>query len=86
MLCLLSYAAIAHTPGLRIRFVRFRQTVWAMEVIDTIARQYSGGAPLPSNFSRNCTPNRELRIANREPRTARVVLTSLLSYARIHGV
>ena len=68
VLAQLSYAAIAHTPGLRIRFVRFRQTVWGMEVIDTIAGQYIGGAPLPSNFSRTCAPNHDLRIANRESR------------------
>jgi len=49
LLCLLSYAAIAHTPGLRIRFVRFRQTVWGVEVIDTIARQYSGQSASRSN-------------------------------------
>jgi hypothetical protein len=48
---LLSYAAIAHTPGLRIRFVRFRLVVWGVEVIDTIARQYSGEAASRSNRS-----------------------------------
>ena len=49
VLCLLSYATNAHTPGLRIRFVRFRQTVWCVEVIVTIARQYIGERPFPSN-------------------------------------
>jgi len=64
LLCLLSYATNAHTPGLRIRFVRFRQTIWCVEVIVTIARQYIGEAPLASNFSRNCT-------AIRDPQTER---------------
>jgi hypothetical protein len=51
VLCLLSYATIAHTPGLRIRFVRFRQTVVCVVVIITIAGQYSGSACVTSNLS-----------------------------------
>jgi hypothetical protein len=46
LLCLLSYATIAHTPGLRIRFVRFRQTVWAVVVIVTSPGSISVSRPL----------------------------------------
>jgi hypothetical protein len=76
LLCLLSYATIAHTPGLRIRFVRFRQTVWVVEVIVTSPGSISGSRP--SRQIRSGSANRELRICE--------VLTSPLSYARIPGV
>src|SRR3954452_5881547 len=36
-----SYVTISHTPGLRIRFVRFRQTVWGVVHIVTSVRQYN---------------------------------------------
>jgi hypothetical protein len=69
VLCLLSYATIAHTPGLRIRFVRFRQTVVCVVVIVTIAEQYNGESALASNSRR--LANSELRTANRESRESR---------------
>jgi len=34
---------ISHTPGLRIRFVRFRQTVWGVKHMVTIVGQYNCG-------------------------------------------
>jgi hypothetical protein len=39
-----SYMTISHTPGLRIRFVRFRQTVWGVVHIVTSVRQYNRSA------------------------------------------
>ena len=56
LLCLLSYATIAHTPGLRIRFVRFRQTVWGVVHIVTTARQYNRGPCNRSNFESAGSP------------------------------
>jgi hypothetical protein len=42
--------AHTHTGGLRIRFVRFRQTVWRVVQIVTIVRQYNGRIPYPSTI------------------------------------
>ena len=68
LLCLLSYATIAHTTGLRIRFVRFRQTVWVVEVIVTSLGSISVSRP-----RRQILPKRDVRTANCncEPRAAR---------------
>ena len=44
-----SYVTISHTPGLRIRFVRFRQTVWGVVHMGTIAAQYIGYHGATSN-------------------------------------
>jgi hypothetical protein len=38
-----SYVTISHTPGLRIRFVRFRQTVWGVVRIVTIFGSIAAG-------------------------------------------
>jgi hypothetical protein len=40
---------ISHTPGLRIRFVRFRQTVWGVVHIDTVDGEYTGSERGRSN-------------------------------------
>ena len=64
LLCLLSYATNAHTPGLRIRFVRFRHIVWCVEVIVTIDRQYIGESP----FASNSATKEHGPPASREPR------------------
>jgi hypothetical protein len=61
---LLSYAAIAHTPGLRIRFVRFRQTVWRVLVIVTTAAQYNGERTTASNLARLRLRPPRLRLAS----------------------
>jgi len=49
VLCLLSYATIAHTPGLRIRFVRFRVASMCVVVSVTIVAQYTGCERVASN-------------------------------------
>jgi hypothetical protein len=65
LLRLLSYATIAHTPGLQIRFVRFRQTVWAVDVIVTIP----GSISVSWLRRQIASPHREPRIANRDLRS-----------------
>jgi hypothetical protein len=42
LLLLFSYVTSSHTAGLRIRFVRFRQSVWRVMHLVTIVRQYNG--------------------------------------------
>src|SRR5690349_1670846 len=59
----------SHTPGLRIRFVRFRQTVWGVVQIVTIVGQYNRWAPGRSNLGSAGTRSavRDARSGIRDP-------------------
>src|SRR6476661_1512071 len=66
-----------HTPpALRIRFVRFRQTVWRVVSMVTISREYNADVPQPSILLRGASPlglpHTRARGGPTRPRSARV--------------